>query len=249
MSSEEGLPGKGRHWFATTRWSLVLAAGNNADDDSDSALAELCTQYWSPLYAYARRRGYNADDARDLTQAFFVKLLENRDLQAADQTRGRFRTFLLAAMKNFISGQWRKDNAQKRGGAVELLPLDFDSAEQSYGLEPFHELTPEAVYERRWALSLLDHAVTDLQIQYTRDGKAELFAALKGFLGSEQDVLPYAELSQQVGLSEGSLRTAVSRLRSRWRTRIRELVAETVDSEADVQDELRILISSFDSSL
>lgn len=246
MSTDERPPGGGHRRFATTRWSLVLAAGEGSFEHSKRALEELCAQYWYPLYAYARRRGYDPEDARDLTQAFFAKLLEKRDLRTADPSRGRFRTFLLSSMKNFLASQWRKDNTLKRGGAVEILSLDFDSAEESYGLEPSHELSPEAIYERRWALGLLEQAVTDLQSQYDKAGNRELFDALKGFLGVEDDVLPYAELSQRLGQSEGALRTAASRLRSRWRKRLRELVAETVHEESEVQDELHSLITSVD---
>ena len=246
MSTDNRPAFKGRRDFATTRWSQVLAAGDSDAYGSERALADLCTQYWYPLYAYARRRGYDAEDARDLTQAFFAKLLEKRDLRAADPARGRFRTFLLSSMKNFMAGEWRKDHTLKRGGAVDMLSLDFDSAEQSYALEPSHDLTPEAIYERRWALGLLERAVTDLQSQYAKAGNSELFDALKGLLGVEDDVLPYPELSRRLGQSEGALRTAVSRLRSRWRQRIRELVAETVREESEVQDELRSLIASVD---
>ena len=248
MSTDDRPAGEGRRGFATTSWSLVLAAGESGSDGSERALAELCAQYWHPLYAYARRRGYDPEDARDLTQAFFAKLLEKRNLRTADPTRGRFRTFLLSSMKNFLAGEWRKDHTLKRGGSVEVLQLDFDSAEESYGLEPSHELSPEAVYERRWALGLLERAVTDLQSQYAKADNAELFDALKGCLGGE-DVLPYSALSRRLGQSEGALRTAASRLRSRWRKQLRELVAETVGEEAEVQDELRSLIASVDAGL
>ena len=162
--------------------------------------------------------------------------------------RGRFRTFLLSSMKNFLAGEWRKDHTLKRGGAVQVLSLDFDSAEESYGLEPSHELSPEAIYERRWALGLLERAVSDLRSQYLKAGNLELFDALKGFLGGEDDVLPYAELSRRLR-SEGTLRTAASRLRSRWRKRLRELVAETVREESEVPDELRSLIASVDAGV
>ncbi len=236
----------GRRGFATTRWSLVLAASEGGSAESERALEELCSQYWYPLYAYACRRGYGSEDARDLTQAFFAKLLEKRDLRTADPLRGRFRTFLLTAMKNFLAGEWRKENTQKRGGAVKVLSLDFDSAEESYRLEPYHELSPEAIFERRWALALLERAVTDLQSQYSKAGDSELFDALKGTLGVEGDLPAFAELSRRLGRSEGALRTAASRLRSRWRKRLRELVAETVRDESQVEDELRSLIASLE---
>jgi RNA polymerase sigma-70 factor (ECF subfamily) len=247
MSTDETPADEGRRRFATTRWSLVLAAGESRSQRSERALAELCSQYWYPLYAYTRRRGYGTDDARDLTQAFFAKLLEKQDLRVADPKRGRFRTFLLSSMKNFLAGEWRKEHALKRGGEVEILFLDFDSAEESYGVEPSHGLSPEAIYERRWAFGLLERAVTDLQSQYEKAGNAELFDALKGFLGGEDDVLPYSDLSQRLGQSEGALRTAASRLRARWRKRLRELVAETVNEETEIHDELRTLIASVDS--
>ncbi len=224
-----------------------MAAGESRSERSERALAELCSQYWYPLYAYTRRRGHDPDDARDLTQAFFAKLLEKQDLRVADPKRGRFRTFLLSSMKNFLAGEWRKEHALKRGGAAEVLSLDFDSAEECYGVEPSHELSPEAIYHRRWAFDLLERAVTDLQRQYENAGNAELFDALKGFLGGEDEALPYSELSQRLGQSEGALRTAASRLRARWRERLRELVAETVGREAEIQDELRTLIASVDS--
>ena len=233
---------RNRGVFATTRWSLVLAAGGSG---SEKALAELCAQYWYPLYAYVRRRGYDADDARDLTQAFFAKLLEKQDLKVADPARGRFRTFLLTSMKNFLAGEWRRRQALKRGGAVEVLSLDFESAEESYRREPYHELSPEAVYHRRWALGLLQTALAELREHYARSGKAELFEALEGCLAGDE-ALPYAKLAQRLGQREGALRTAASRLRSRWRKRLRELVAETVDRPQDVSDELGHLITAVD---
>jgi RNA polymerase sigma-70 factor (ECF subfamily) len=229
--------------FTTTRWSLVLEAGEGGAGRSERALAELCERYWYPLYAYVRRRGHDPEDARDLTQAFFAKLLEKQDLRVADPERGRFRTFLLTSMQNFLGGEWRKASALRRGGAVEILSLDFDSAEARYGREPAHDLTPEAIFVRRWALRLLEQAVNDLRDRYEKAGDAELFEALKGFLGAGDDVLPYPELSRRLGRSEGALRTAASRLRARWRERLRELVAETVATEEEVVDELDCLVA------
>jgi DNA-directed RNA polymerase specialized sigma24 family protein len=235
--------------FATTRWTLVLQAGHKSALNSSSALAELCSTYWYPLYAYARRRGHDPDDARDLTQSFFAMLLEKGALGLADPARGRFRTFLLAAMQNFLAGEWRRQQTQKRGGAVEILSLDFDAAESSYSLEPSHDLDPEAVFERRWALSLIERAVADLREQYAAAGNGELFDALKGYLGSDGQAVPYAELAQRFSRGEGALRTAVSRLRSRWAGRIRDLVAETVEDESEIQDELSALLGALDGSL
>ena len=249
MSTDDKRSGFEHRNFATTRWSLVLTAGRNDTESSVLALAELCERYWYPVYAYTRRRGHNADDARDLTQAFFVMLLEKQSLGFADPARGRFRTFLLTSMQNFLAGEWRKNQALKRGGDVEFLSLDFESAEQSYSHEPSHNLTPEAIYERRWALALLEQAVSDLRDQYAANGKSELFEALKGFLGGTDQTLPYSELAERLGQSEGALRTAVSRLRSRWQQQIRELVAETVPAESEVRDELQNLIAALDGGL
>jgi RNA polymerase sigma-70 factor (ECF subfamily) len=152
-------------------------------------------------------------------------------------------------MKNFLTSEWRKDHSLKRGGAVKVLSLDFDSAEASYQLEPSRELSPEAIYQRRWAMGLLQRAVTDLQEQYEKAGKPELFEALKGYLGGEDDILPYADLSRRLGQSEGALRTAASRLRARWRKRLRELVADTVRGESEVKDELQSLITSVNAGV
>jgi RNA polymerase sigma factor (sigma-70 family) len=249
MCADEIPGGQRGRGFATTRWSLVLAASRSDSEDSRQALEELCSRYWSPLYAYARHRGNSSEDARDLTQAFFAKLLEKQDLKSADPRRGRFRNFLLASMKNFLTSEWRKDNSLKRGGAVEVLALDFDSAEASYRLEPSRQLSPEAIYQRRWALGLLERAVVDLQDQYTQAGKAEIFSALKGYLGGDEEVHPYSQLAQRLGQSEGALRTAATRLRSRWRKRLRELVAETVGEESQVKDELRSLLAAVDAGV
>jgi RNA polymerase sigma-70 factor (ECF subfamily) len=222
----------------------VLEAGDLGSARSSEALAELCAEYWYPLYAFVRRRGSDPDDARDLTQSFFVYLLEKNRVALADPARGRFRTFLLTAMKNFAYSEWRKSATLKRGGAVETLSLDFASAEERYRFEPAHSLGPDAIYERRWALGLLDRAVETLRRQYEDEGKGELFAALKGGLGHEDGLLPYAELSHRLGKSEGALRTAVSRLRHRWRDQVRQLVAETVGDESAVDVELQHLLDA-----
>ena len=206
----------------------MLAAGADSSEQADRALAELCAAYWYPLYAYVRRRGYEAEDARDLTQAFFAKLLEKRSLAAADPARGRFRSFLLTSMKNFLASEWRRQAALKRGGDVEVVSIDYQDAENRYRDEPAHAFTPEAIYERRWALELLERAVDDVRKQYAGRGQTELFDAFKEYLGYDPGGAPYRELSQRLDQSEAALRTALSRLRARWRARLRELVAETV---------------------
>ncbi len=238
------MVGAGPRRFATTRWSLVLAAGGDPSAEAGRALAELCRDYWYPLYAYVRRRGYEAEDARDLTQAFFAKLLEKNGLTAADPARGRFRNFLLTSMKNFLVSEWRRQATLKRGGDVEIVSIDYEDAENRYRVEPAHPLTPEAIYERRWALALLERAVDDVRKRYAGRGQTELFDALKGYLGHDPGGVPYRELSRRLNQSEPALRTALSRLRARWRARLRELVAETVQEGQTVDDELGHLLTA-----
>jgi RNA polymerase sigma factor (sigma-70 family) len=244
--ADEKVRPRGR--FVTTHWSMVLAAGGDRSGASAEALAELCTEYWYPLYAYVRRRGYDPDDARDLTQAFFLKLLQNDDLTRADPARGRFRTFLQTALKHFLASEWRRATAQKRGGDTEILELDFRTAEELYRIEPASnpnaDYSPETLYARRWALGLLDSALEELRAEYDRAGKVELFEALKGAVGGEAGTLPYVQLAQELGQSEGALRTATSRLRRRFRDRIRSRVAQTVARDEDVDDEIRHLFAA-----
>ena len=241
MGSDEET-GAGQRRFATTRWSLVLAAGAAPSAQADGALAELCADYWYPLYAYVRQRGHAPEDARDLTQEFFAKLLEKHGLTAANPARGRFRSFLLTSMKNFLASEWRRQASLKRGGDVELLPIDYEDAENRYQVEPASALTPEAIYERRWALALLERALDDVRTRYADRGQTELFDVLKEYVGYDSGGVPYRELSQRLEQSEGALRTALSRLRARWRDRLRELVAETVQEGQMVDEELNALI-------
>ena len=238
------MPAVGPGQFATTRWSRVLAAAGTPSVRSHEALAELCGEYWYPLYAYARRRGYDAEDARDLTQSFFVFLLEKDRVALADPSRGRFRTFLLTAMKNFVNGEWRKREALKRGGGVQTVSIDLEAAEERYRVEPSREMGPDAIYQRRWALGLLDRAVDELRRHYQAEGKGELFEALEGSLGHDDGLLPYAELARRLGQSEGALRSAVFRLRRRWQRKIRQLVGDTVGDESAIDDELESLLTS-----
>jgi RNA polymerase sigma-70 factor (ECF subfamily) len=246
MSSDRPAADRGPQHFATTRWSRVLTAGRQDTASADQALAELCRQYWYPLYAYVRRRGHDADDARDLTQSFFAMLLEKGTVGVADPQRGRFRTFLLASMQNFLAGEWRKQQALKRGGGAEFLSLDFEAAEETFVQEPATGLDPEAAFQRKWALELLERAIGDLERQYADAGKSGLFAALKGTLGGVEPDRPYPDLARELAMSEGALRTAISRLRARWRDRVRALVAETVDDDDLIQDELQGLITALE---
>ena len=229
--------------FATTHWSLVLAAAQPDTARAQDALARLCQNYWYPLYTYVRRRGYSAHDAQDLTQAFFLRLLERHWVDDADRARGRFRTFLLTALQRFLADEWDKGRAQKRGGGVPHVPVQLDSAETRYGHEPADNLTPEQSYERRWALTLLDTVLQKLRAEYERGGKGELFAGLNACLVGGRDTQPYAELAAQLAMNEGAVKVAVHRLRQRYRQLLRDEIAQTTAEAGDVDDELHHLFA------
>jgi RNA polymerase sigma-70 factor (ECF subfamily) len=230
--------------FPSTRWSLVAAAGRGEAPGAPEALAVLCRAYWYPLYAYARRRLVSADDAQDLTQEFFARLLEKDYLQAADPRRGKFRSFLLAAFKHFLAKEHKRAAAQKRGGDRRLLPLDFQDGERRYHHEPADPITPETLYERRWALTLLEQALARLRQEFAGAGKGHLFEALKGTLSGDGTTEPYARIGQDLGLSEQAVKTAVHRLRRRYQELLRAEVAQTVASPEEVEDELRDLFAA-----
>jgi RNA polymerase sigma factor (sigma-70 family) len=234
----------GRRQFVTTRWSQVLAAGSEPTLSSRDALARLCEVYWYPLYAYVRRWGYDADEAQDLTQEFFARLLEKHYLRAADPARGRFRSFLLASLKHFLSNERDRQTAVKRGGRVTIIPLEFENAEGRYQLEPPDAETPETIYERRWALTLLDRTLGRLRDEFEEAGKAALFGRLEGYLTGEQETVPYAELAAELGMSEGAVKVTVHRLRRRFGALLREEIAETVSDPVEVDGEIRELFRS-----
>jgi len=229
--------------FATTHWSVVRSAAHSDTTRARDALARLCQNYWYPLYTYVRRRGYAAHDAQDLTQAFFLRLLERRWVEDADRDRGRFRTFLLTALQRFLSDEWDKGRAQKRGGKIPHVPVQLDSAETRYGHEPADELTPEQSYERRWALTLLDTVLQNLRTEYERAGKGDLFAGLNSCLVGGRETQPYAELAAQLAMNEGAVKVAVHRLRKRYRQLLRDEIAQTTAGAGDVDDELHHLFA------
>ena len=220
---------------------MVVDAGRRSSPKAADALATLCEIYWLPLYVYVRQRGHSADDAQDLTQEFFVRLLDKQTLQVADRERGRFRSFLLASMKNFLANKWRRDAAQKRGGAPSVISLDFDDGESRYQLEPSHNHTPERIFERQWALTLLDRALTKLRTEFASAEKIELFGHLRMFLGGSKSTVPYREIGRQLDMSEGAVKVAVHRMRRRYRALLREEVQHTVAAAEDVDAELRQL--------
>jgi RNA polymerase sigma factor (sigma-70 family) len=229
----------GSSQFPATRWTLVLAAGDPHRKEARSALVSLCETYWYPLYAYLRRRGYSADQAQDLTQEFFVRVLEGRYLDRADREKGRFRSFILTSLKFFVADEADRQRAQKRGGGA-VLPLEFHSGEDRYQREPAHDETPERIFERRWALSVLDRVVEKLRNEFVQHGRPEHFARLKVFLLGQSDA-PYAALAQEMNTSEGALKVAIHRLRKRYRELFRQEIADTVADPAEVEAELRFL--------
>jgi RNA polymerase sigma-70 factor (ECF subfamily) len=226
--------------FPTTLWTVVLHAGQDEPAQAQAALAQLCEGYWYPLYSFIRRRGYSPHDAQDLTQAFFAHLLEKRGLGRVDPEQGRFRTFLLASLKNFLANDRDKANALKRGGGQTIISLQQESAESRYQLEPSHDLTPERHFERQWALTLLDQVLAALRDEYHGDGKGTLFEELKAALIGQAG--GYAEMAARLGQSEGSIKVAAHRMRGRYRELLRARIAETV-GEGDVEDEVRHLLA------
>jgi RNA polymerase sigma factor (sigma-70 family) len=225
--------------FHPTRWSLIVRAGEHIEPSSSQALAELYRIYWYPLYAYARRRGVAPEAAADLIQGFFVELLEGALLRTADPAKGRFRSYLLGALKHFMSGQRDRARAQKRGGGI--APVSIDDAEARYGLEPADELTPERVYDRRWAMTLLERAMHQLAEEHERSGSGRQFETLKNLLAGPLPDRSYAEVGVELGMSEGAVKVAVHRLRQRYREVLRAHIGETVTCEGDIEDEIRHL--------
>lgn len=227
--------------FATTRWSLVAAAGGGSPEDRRLALAELCQSYWYPLYAYVRRRGHSADESQELTQEFFLQLIEKDSFRVAERQRGKFHSFLLASLNHFLANQWRDARAQKRGGGRPLLSLDFAAGESRYRAEPAHDLTPERVFERRWALELLERALARLRDNYERLGKLPLYEQLKPCLAGAEEAPTYHEAAERLCMTESAVKVAVHRMRERCRRVLRDEIAQTVADPAEVDDELRHL--------
>jgi RNA polymerase sigma factor (sigma-70 family) len=235
--TRHSLPGSSQ--FPTTRWSLVVAAGDPQRKEARSALVSLCENYWYPLYAYLRRRGYPTDQAQDLTQEFFVLVLEGRYLDRAEPEKGRFRSFILTSLKFFVADEADRQRARKRGAGM-LVPLQFSSGEERYQREPTHDETPERIFERRWALSVLDRVVERLKNEFVQHGRPDHFERLKVFLLGRSDA-PYAALAREMDTSEGALKVAIHRLRKRYRDLFRQEIADTVADPAEVESELRFL--------
>lgn len=238
---------KPRNYFATTHWSVVLNAGRSETTRGRDALAALCETYWYPLYAYVRRQGHSPHDAEDLTQEFFARLLESESLAAVSPEKGKFRTFLLVALKRFLANQWHRANSQKRGGGSLRVPLEGHTAETRYIAEPIEALTAEKLYERRWALTLLDRVLDRLRHEFNAARKGELFDKLKPHLMAEKGEIPYAHAAAESGLNEGAFKVAVHRMRRRFRELFREEVAHTVAGPGKIDEEIRYLLAVFGS--
>jgi RNA polymerase sigma-70 factor (ECF subfamily) len=228
--------------FATTHWSVVLEAGHNLSPGSEEALEKLCRIYWYPLYAFARRQGNTPEDAQDLTQNFFARLLEKNYLSKADPDRGKFRTFLLRSLKNFLVNDWKRAGRLKRGGGLEFLSIDTNAAEDRYAAEAPDEGNPDAEYETRWAITLVEQVLTALRQEFNAADKARLFEELRGFIWGDKSPASYAEIAGHLNLSEGNVKVAVHRLRQRFRELLRAEVANTVARPEDIDGELRHLI-------
>jgi RNA polymerase sigma-70 factor (ECF subfamily) len=231
----------GREDFPKISWTLVVAAGDPTHDDCRNALVRLCENYWYPVYAYVRRRGYPEAEAQDLTQDFFVRILEGRYLNRADPNRGRFRSFLLNSCKFFLADQADRSRAQKRGAGA-VLPFEVASGEQRYSFEPLDNETPEHIFERRWAVMLLNRAVSRLRDEFTQHGSPGDFEKLKVFLLGQGEV-PYADVAREMGATEGGLKVAIHRLRKRYRVLFLSEIAETVADPAEVDSEIQFLFS------
>ena len=230
--------------FDTTRWSLVQAAGAEVSSEARAALATLCERYWTPLYWFARRQGHGADDAQDVTQAFLTRFIDKHDVRAARRERGRFRSFLLASFKHFILNDIQSRRAVKRGGSRTPLSLEFETAERTYVREPPDTRTPETIFDRRWALTVLDRVVQRLRREAMESGKREEFDRLKPSLLGESAPGGYEAWGRELGLSEGAVRVAVHRLRRRYQRALRDEIAQTVSTSDEVEEEIRYLLGA-----
>jgi RNA polymerase sigma factor (sigma-70 family) len=236
-------PGLARDAFPTTRWTLVVAAGDKENIERGEALESLCGSYWYPVYAFIRRRGYPPEQAQDLTQEFFVRVLSGTFFERANPDKGRFRSFLLGAVKNFLADANDREKSKKRGGGVRMLTFDFKTGESNYSREPKHEETPERIFQRRWARALLDRVVANLRDEHESKGNLVQFNRLKGYLAGDGDS-KYAELARELQLTESGIKSAIRRLRQRYRDLLRAEVASTVADSAEVDEELRFLLQS-----
>jgi RNA polymerase sigma-70 factor (ECF subfamily) len=244
MPEGQEATGAGGHAFATTHWSVVMAAGDFDSSQAQNALETLCRTYWYPIYVYVRRKGYGPDDAEDLTQEFFAQLISKHHLRKADRTKGKFRNFLLGTLNNFLLREWDRAHRQKRGGRFILVSLDEPAPEQRYRLEPTDNDTPEKKFLRQWGMTVLKQALNALGRECDAEDKGALFREAQGLLSGERESGSYAELSARLQMTEGAARVAVHRLRQRYGELLRTEIAHTVDSAEEVDDEMHFLLSA-----
>jgi RNA polymerase sigma-70 factor (ECF subfamily) len=233
----------GNDYFATTRWTMVIAAGHRTPK-AELALAQLCQTYWTPLYAFLRKKGHQPAEAEDIVQAFLTRLIEKTALATADPNRGRFRSFLISSLANFVANERDRERAHKRGGKIRKFSLDFNTAEDAYRREPFTDLTPEKLFDRRWALDLLKLALTQLERAYADADKKPLFERLSPYLTGDCDADTYAAAARDLNISVKAAKMAASRLRKRYREVLRQTIADTVCSPEDIDDEIRHLFAA-----
>jgi RNA polymerase sigma factor (sigma-70 family) len=239
---------KGQEWFATTHWSVVLAAGERQSPHFLEALEKLCRTYWYPVYVYVRRQGHDAHEAQDLTQEFFARLLEKNYLSDVDRAKGKFRSFLIASLNHFLANEWDKAKAQKRGGGQKPISLDDETAENRYTLEPVSQCSPEKIFDQRWALTLMNQALTRLCEEFVAAGKNRQFEVLKVFLEDETSAGDYAAVADELRMTPAAVAMAVSRLRQRYRDLLVAEIAQTVGSEAEIEEEMRYLFESLSTN-
>jgi RNA polymerase sigma-70 factor (ECF subfamily) len=248
-ANQPETPDQGRDgWFSTTHWSVILAAGNDDSPEAQEALEKLCQTYWYPLYAYVRKQGRNPHDAQDLTQEFFARLLARDFLQGVSPAKGKFRSFLLVSLKNFLANDWARLQTAKRGGGEVPLSLDAEEAECRYQLDPASGLSPEKLYDRRWAIGLLEQAFAVLKSEFVSEDKARLFSHLKVFLEDEADSGDYAGVAGSLGMTPNSVAVKVHRLRQRYRELVRAEVSKTVATPDQVDEEVRELFAALASN-
>jgi len=231
-------------WFKTTHWSVVLEAGRRDSPGADVALATLYQNYWHPVYCYARRLGRSPEDAKDLSQAFFLRLVEKDYLKDLDRETGKFRSFLLVVLKRFLANEWDRANRQKRGGGCHIVSIDAQDTELRYLAEPVDHRTPDKEFDHRWALAVLERVGNRLNAEMVEEGKAIVFAELRGFVSGDGGGASYSEAATRLQMSEGALRVTVHRLRHRYRELLREEIGSTVDDPAKIDEEIRQLFLS-----
>lgn len=231
--------------FLTTHWTVVRDAGDPDSPGYRAALATLCETYWYPLYAYLRRYGCDPHEAEDLTQGFLARMLEKDDFRLADRERGKFRSFLMASLRNFVANERKHAKRLKRGGGATTVPIDVNDAERHYAQEAVEGLTPEKLFQRSWALNVLEQAMDRLQEEWQKSGKTAQFDALKPYLTPGKASKAYQEIAESLGMTEGAVKVAVHRLRRAYRAQLRAVIAETVSTENDIEEEIRDLFGAF----